>query len=457
MYRCSECWYETTLNLMKRCPDCWKFWTIQLVPWTEDEKKSWTWKKKKVKITDIKETGVKLKDYVKIKENKSNRIKSIDESFNTFFWGWLTKGSINLISWTAWVWKSTFLWYLAKFFPDKKVLYISAEETTNQILERTLRMKKGPNDFDNFIVYSESSLEQISAIIQKEEPDIVIIDSLQMLQTENSAGEKGWLKQQKYIAEKIIQQIKKTDISLFLVWHVTKNEEIAWAQYIEHVVDAVIKIEPAWERGDDLKIMTNLKNRFSGEDILIYEMYEDKINIVSNKKMLDLFIQEAAIWEPGNTLSVVTLPKSTQIFLVEIQSIVSDKDWNYSKKIINKFNRDEFDNITKIIGTNLDSSIFEKDINVNIFSPLRQNSDELSLWIIMSIFSFLRWLNVWKRIFLWKVWFRGEIKSINRQQSIIEKLKKYGVKEEDIISNKNYKNIKDVATLLLKENKKTKK
>jgi len=203
--------------------------------------------------------------------------------------------------------------------------------------------------------------------------------------------------------------------------------------------------------------MTNLKNRFSGEDILIYEMYEDKINIVSNKKMLDLFIQEAAIWEPGNTLSVVTLPKSTQIFLVEIQSIVSDKDWNYSKKIINKFNRDEFDNITKIIGTNLDSSIFEKDINVNIFSPLRQNSDELSLWIIMSIFSFLRWLNVWKRIFLWKVWFRGEIKSINRQQSIIEKLKKYGVKEEDIISNKNYKNIKDVATLLLKENKKTKK
>lgn len=444
-YICSKCQYTYVSKLWK-CSHCWEYWTINLNPDKVEEKwTKWFWKKIKYQDNDIKATAATLKTFKKEqKENKTIlRLESNNSSFNDFFGWWLACGSINLISGEPWVWKSTFLGYIPKYFPKNKVLYISWEETTNQILDRVHRMDNWWEDFNNLIVYYENSLEQVLAIINKEKPDILIIDSLQTLKTINSDWEESWMKQQKYITKELVNLVKNLNLSTFLIWHLTTNWDIAGAKFIEHYVDSVIKIEAAGERGDDYKFMKNLKNRFSWEDLLVYEMYENSINIVSNKKLMDLFVQETALWFKWNTLSAITLPNANQIFLVEIQAILSESE-NYAKNNINNFNKDQFMNLTKIIWDNIDWWIYKQDVSINIVSPLKYNWDEIWLWIIMAIISHARNYILDNKVFIWRVWFRWEIKSVNRQKSIIQKLIKYWVKKENIISNENFKNIRDI-------------
>jgi len=391
-----------------------------------------------------------LKDW--ILEKSAKRIISNNETFNTFFWGGLVSGSINLIAGDPWVWKSTFLTYIAKYFPDKNVVYISWEENEIQVLGRANRMKKNEKDFENLKVYNEKLLENIDIIIQKENPDIIIIDSLNLLETNSIDWELWGLKQQKHITRKLVKNIKKLNIAAFLVWHLTSDWEISGAHFIQHMVDSVIKIEPATERWDSLKIMKNLKNRFSWSDLIVYELYQDSIEIVDQKRLLDLFIKETAVWEKGTTLSAVTLSWGHQVFLIEIQSLVWPMEFNYPEKIIKNFNKDQFKTLIKIIGQNIDSSVYESDIAINIFSPLKYNGDEISLAIIMSIIWYIRGYNLWKKVFLWLVWFNWELKSIPRQRDIINKLKSFWIKEEEIISTDKFKNIKDIIRLVAKEN-----
>lgn len=457
-YICNKCDTQY-IQKMWKCSNCWEFWTIEENNNYVDKKsvsKSES-NKQKVSVSNIKSERATLDSFIAEQNEKNTILRNVsnNESFNTFFWGWLASWSINLISWEPWVWKSTFLGYIPKYFPDKKVLYISWEETTNQILDRVRRMKKEDWEFKNLVVYYENSLEEVLAIIEKENADILIIDSLQTLKTVNSDWEESWMKQQKYITKELVHSVKRKNLSTFLIWHLTTNGDIAGAKFIEHYVDSVIKIEAAGERWDDYKLMKNLKNRFSGEDLMVYEMYENEIRIVSNKDLMDLFVKETAQWYSGNALSAIKLPNANQVFLIEIQSIMSESD--YPKKIINNFNRDVFDNLVKIIGVNVDGSIFWKDVSVNLFSPLKHNWDELWLWIVMSMFSFLRWYIMDWYVFLWKVWFRWEIKSINRQKSIIEKLKNYWVSDDKIISNEKFKNIRDIAIYINKNCKKEEK
>jgi len=127
-------------------------------------------------------------------------------------------------------------------------------------------------------------------------------------------------------------------------------------------------------------------------------------------------------------------------------------EFNFSEKIIKNFNKDQFKTLIKIIGQNIDSSVYESDIAINIFSPLKYNGDEISLAIIMSIVWYIRDYNLWKKVFLWLVWFNWELKSIPRQRDIINKLKSFWIKDEDIISTDKFKNIKEIIRLIAKEN-----
>lgn len=453
MYRCSNCWAES-LRFTWKCVQCNEWWTMQevkeekisksnsLKPSLTEEKvnKEIQW----YKLNDI------LKDWVL--EKSAKRILSNNETFNTFFWGWLVSGSINLIAGDPWVWKSTFLTYIAKYFPNKNIVYISWEENEIQVLGRANRMKKNEKDFENLKVYNEKLLENIDIIIQKENPDIIIIDSLNLLETNSIDWELWGLKQQKHITRKLVKNIKKLNIAAFLVWHLTSDWEISGAHFIQHMVDSVIKIEPATERWDSLKIMKNLKNRFSWSDLIVYELYQDSIEIVDQKRLLDLFIQETAVWEKWTALSAVTLSWGHQVFLIEIQALITPMEFNFSEKIIKNFNKDQFKTLIKIIGQNIDSSVYESDIAINIFSPLKYNGDEISLAIIMSIVWYIRDYNLWKKVFLWLVWFNWELKSIPRQRDIINKLKSFWIKDEDIISTDKFKNIKEIIRLIAKEN-----
>jgi DNA repair protein RadA/Sms len=398
-----------------------------------------------MKLSDLMSTD--WKDLANIE-----RIKSNNDSFNTFFWWeWIAKWSINLIAWLPWVWKSTFLLYISKYFPKLKIVYISWEETEYQILWRAKRMKIDKNDFDNVSVFYQNDLSIIEWIIENEKPNIVIIDSLNMLETEETTGETGGMKQQKYITRKLVTNIKSKNIITFLVWHVNQEWEIWWAQFISHMVDAVIKIEPATERWDSLKIMKNLKNRFSWESILVYELYTDNIVIVDQSKLMDLFIAETAIWTKGTALSAITMDWGHQVFLCEVQWLVTPMEFNFPERIISNFSKDRLKILLKIIGENINSNIYKSDVAINIVSPLRYNGNEIELAIIIAIISCLYNYDLGRKVFIGTVWFNWEIKSISRQRDMIHKLKGYWINEEDIISSDKYKNIKDIINFLAKE------
>lgn len=454
MYRCSNCWNEA-LKWSWKCNACWEWSTMEEF---QEEKKSN--KKSNSTISLYNEDKIKwfkLDDLISpewVDLANVERLISNNSSFNIFFW-WegIAKGSINLIWWLPWVWKSTLLMYISKYFPDLKMVYISWEETEYQVLWRAKRMKSTEDDYKNFTVYYQKDLSIIEGIIDKEKPDLLVIDSLSMLETAEVDGEIWGDKQQRHILRKLVTNIKTNNIVTFLVWHVTKDWIIGGSQYISHLVDSLVMIEPISERWDSIKIMKNLKNRFSWESILVYELYNDSINIINQSKLMDLFIAETAIGSKWTALSAVTMDWWHQVFLVEVQWLVTPMEFNFPERIISNFSKDRLKILLKIIWENINSWIYQSDVAINLVSPLKYNGSEIELAIIISIISAMNNYNLWKKVFIWTVWFNWEIKSVSRQRDIISKLKWYWIEEENIISSEKFKNIREIVNILAKENK----
>lgn len=453
MYKCNNENCPKTKEYLKyqwKCDECGQFWTLE-----EFKEVKLRWNKKTESDLIIKKElkGFKIGDTLKSKDFKDfERIQSTDSWLNNFFWWGIVKWSINLISWVPWVWKSTFLLDIAKFLPKSKILYISWEENIYQITSRAQRMSmNGDFNFENVTLHDEKLLENILQIVDNEKPDIMIIDSLQVLETINMDWEIWWLKQQKYITRKLVEKIKKDNISTFLVWHVTSDWSIAWAMFVEHMVDSVIKIEPATERWDSLKIMKNLKNRFSWSEILCYNLLDSWIEIISTEKLAELFISESSLDHKWTIISAVQT--WNQLFLVEIQSLVTEKEYSFPERIINNYNKDKFKILLKIIWENVYRDIYKTDVATNILSPLRMNPSDIDLAMILSIISHINWFVLWKKVVIWQVWFNWEIKSIPRQADIIRKLKNLWFKDNEIISSETFKNIWEIAKKYIVKNK----
>lgn len=443
MFICTNCNKEHP-RFAAKCSACWEYWTVV------EREDMFSSQKAKKKI-NINPSDIKAKTIDEIEEVawETPKISLTSLELNKFFWNWLTLGSVNLISWEPWVWKSTFLIQLPSYIKDGKdfpVLYMSWEESEQQIGNRLKRI--GLKDVD-VRIYFNDSLEKALYAIEKYKPKLLIVDSIQTLYSTEVDGNKGWPRQTKYCLQEIISTAKSQNITVFIVWHVTKEWDVSGSKFLEHMVDSVFFIEGQGERGSQFKTLKAFKNRFgSTQELVCFEMEGDWIKIIEPTIASTYFIKESTVEVPWCSLGVVK--EGNQLFLTEIQSLVWPSEFSFPKRVITAFNNDRFSVLIATIREVLGLQLWEKDIYVNIINNSSTNKgvDSLDLSIIASIISKISKIPLKDKIFLGKVGLLGEIRAVEGQKSILKWLQNLGFK--NIISSENLSNIKELKDIIFK-------
>jgi len=441
MYICDKCWKEYARWQFK-CSSCNETDSITEKKWEIVSKKSVSFLNK-YKRDDL--PVVNLQQNKNFVSEEENRFKFANVELNNFFWKGLTEASITLLSWEPWIWKSTFLMQLPWLLDEpKKILYISWEESESQIFNRAKRLKMTKHDVN--IAFCDS-LEKTIAYLENYKPDIFILDSLQTIRSEALDWWKGWIQQTKYCLSELISYLKPKNITSFFIGHVNKDGDVAGAKALEHLVDTVVYIE--WETGrtDKFKLLKVIKNRYWALDkVVCFEMTEQWLNIISPAEASSYFIKDTLLNEPWCVLSANL--EGNQLFLSEVQALVEKSDYSYPKRVITSFKGDRFDILIAIMKNKLKTQINDKDIYVNIINNTNFNvSDTLDLPIVAAIISKLTQISTWKKIFIWRIWLLGEIRTVHWQTEIIKKLKNLWF--EEIISSDNCKNLEELRDMII--------
>lgn len=444
-YICTNCKFETPKKAMT-CPNCKEFWTMEV--WIQDN-----WNKKSQNYQKV---NLPIKyDYKKRVDESLKRYAFNSESLNEFFWSswknqkWLVKGSINFLSAEPWTWKSTFLWQILNFLEDKslKVLYYSWEENTFQIWDRLNKLySKNLNLLNNINVYYWENLEEFLGLVERDQPDLVVLDSIQTIYSNEKDTPKMSLSQQEFCIEKIRSIFKEKEMTAFVIWHVNKDWDLAWKKTLEHMVDWIFFLE--WQEGrtDSIRIMKSLKNRYWWNDnIVVMKMNENWFKIVEASEAFKIFIEESWNWP---WWAFTWILEWNQLFLLEIQSLLTSTSFSYPARVWEWISKQKLDILIATLINQTKFALNTKDIFINIISPFKFKNINIDLATISSIISSFLEKDIKKYIFIWQVDLQWVIRTVPKQEELVKKLLKMGYKSENIITREKYNNINDLIKKL---------
>mgnify|MGYP001772673705 CR=1 FL=1 len=302
MYRCSKCGYISA-KWLGRCPSCSSWDTLVQV----DESKE------KVVIKDRKPaiTPMKLRDVSGI---DLERIVLTSRSLNELTGGGLVRASVILLAGEPGIGKSTFLLSLAKFVDiPLRILYVSGEETLYQVADRAKRL-----GIEDVFFLSTNSLSAIEEILEDENYDMVIVDSIQTIYSDRLDSSRVGPAQIREVAERLVEIAKSKGIIVFIAGHVTKGGDIAGPKVLEHLVDVVFYVEG--ERSGSVRFIKCYKNRFgSTGNVTVFELTSAGIEVIENPS--SFFLEGKCRGIPGSVVSSIV--EGSRAFLVEVQALVT--------------------------------------------------------------------------------------------------------------------------------------
>ncbi len=295
--------------------------------------------------------------------------------------GGAVMGSLTLIGGEPGVGKSTLLLELSRHFAKngKKVLYISGEESCEQISLRARRMKIHSEDL---YIYSEIQFSKVQAAVASLNPDILIIDSVQMLYKEDFPSAPGSVTQVKEIAMECMQLAKGRGITTFLIGHVTKSGELAGPRILEHIVDTVLEFEGDQKQG--FRLLRSGKNRFGPtEDIAIFQMAEEGLKQVENPSAV--FLQERSHHVAGSVI-IPTIEGSRSI-LIEAQALVARSNFATSTRKSSGLNANRLALLLAVLEKRMGYQLHAMDVFVSIAGGLKITEPAIDLGVILAIAS----------------------------------------------------------------------
>ncbi len=298
--------------------------------------------------------------------------------------GGIVPGSVTLIGGQPGIGKSTLLLQLAGNISNNgnRVLYVSGEESVQQIAMRAERLNIGN---ENLLILSETDFDVASRYIKEVRPSLVIIDSVQTMYTEEAGTVPGSVIQVREIAHKSTLMAKEMEIPFFLVGHVTKEGNIAGPNLLEHIVDTVLRFEG--DKTSDLRIIRGTKNRFGAtNEIGIFEMTQGGLREVSNPSAL--FLEGRETDTPGSTITVAM--EGTRPFLVEIQALVSPSPFGMPRRTVLGLDPNRVSLLLAVIEKKASLHLGGQDIFINVTGGLRLQETASDLAVIMAIISSFR-------------------------------------------------------------------
>lgn len=421
---CNECGYESAKWLGK-CPACnaWNTFVEEKVVKQGNNK---TVVKKTV-------TPVSLKSIEKI---KISRVSSGFDELDRVLGGGFVNGSLTLLGGEPGIGKSTLILQICeKFKTDGKVLYVSGEESAEQIKIRADRL--GINS-ENIMFLGETDINAIEQTIEDMDPKLVIIDSIQTMYSDDITSAPGSVSQVREITSRIMKMCKMKGITTVIIGHVTKDGTIAGPRVLEHMVDAVLYIEG--ERYFSYRIVRGVKNRFgSTNEIGMFEMRNEGMVEITNPSSVLLTDRED---NPAGSVIVASL-EGTRPILVELQALTSTTVFGMPRRTANGI---DYNRVTlliavleKIGGVNLGN----QDVYMNIVGGIKINEPALDLGVVLSAASSFKNISIPKDVaVIGEVGLTGEIRSVNMIEKRLKEVEKMGLKK-CIIPDSNKKLLKE--------------
>ncbi|MCH3980579.1 MAG: DNA repair protein RadA [Prevotella sp.] len=426
VYVCSNCGQESP-KWIGKCPSCgqWNtFKELRIAAETGSSAARSAAQSVRSSLSTNKNKPLSLKD---ISIHDEPRLDMKDAELNRVLGGGLVPGSIILLGGEPGIGKSTLTLQTILHMPEHQILYVSGEESAHQLKMRAERILANPlNDGrmsdENVTILCETSLENIFANIKETHPELVIIDSIQTIATEDVESSPGSISQVRECAAALLRFAKTSGVPVILIGHINKEGSLAGPKILEHIVDTVIQFE-----GDQhymYRILRSIKNRFgSTSELGIYEMRQNGLRQVSNPSELLLSQDHEGL----SGIAISSAIEGVRPFLVETQALVSSAAYGTPQRSATGFDQRRLNMLLAVLEKRVGFKLMQKDVFLNIAGGLRVTDLAMDLSVIAAVLS----SNVDTAIetgwcMAGEVGLSGEVRPVNRIEQRVAEAEKLG-------------------------------
>lgn len=425
---CQNCGYES-VKWVGQCPSCgqWNTFVEELIQ-KETTKNNNDWKNYHEERRTNKTISLN-----EIKSSEEKRLLTADPELNRVLGGGIVPGSIVLVAGEPGIGKSTLFLQNGLWLKDAIVLYISGEESEQQIKMRADRMKLRN---ENFYLLTETSTQIIFQEIKKLKPQLVIVDSVQTLQTPLIDSSPGSVSQIRECAAEFQRFAKETNTPVFLIGHITKDGSIAGPKILEHMVDTVLQFEG--DRHYAYRILRTLKNRFgSTAELGIYEMTDEGMRGVINPSEILITQKEDQL----SGIAIAATIEGMRPLLIEVQALVTQSVYGTPQRTVSGFDLRRLQLLLAVLEKRGGFHFGVKDVFLNIAGGLKVEDPSIDLAVLCALLSSYEDVPLTHHIcFAGEVGLSGEIRAVNRIDQRIAEAEKLGF-EKIIVSKYNQKGL----------------
>jgi len=420
VFFCKECGFESA-KWMGQCPGCREWNTFVEEPVQKSDKKASGVAKSDRLFKDRK--AMSLRD---VSMEQAKRIPTGMGELDRVLGGGIVPGSLILVGGDPGIGKSTILLQVSKYITEKhedtlpqKVLYISGEESLQQIKMRAVRMGEFKGDIR---MASETDLDAVEAMIAEEKPDVVIIDSVQTMFREDITSAPGSVSQVRECTNVLMQIAKRDGITIFLVGHVTREGSIAGPRTLEHMVDTVLYFEG--DRSEVYRIIRAVKNRFGAtNEVGIFEMTEQGLREVADPS--EYMLSGRPLNASGSLVTAVM--EGTRPMLLEIQALVARTQFGLPRRTSAGIDYNRVNLLIAVMEKRAGINPGEYDVYINITGGMRVSDPALDLSVIMALASGYYDAPLGEKdIVFGEVGLTGEVRGISNASSRVREAVKLG-------------------------------
>lgn len=425
IYICSNCGYQSS-NYLGKCPQCDSWGTMEEKTISKNGSSSSAHPTRSLQT-------IAPQPITQIKYSSSQRLDLKDTELNRVLGGGLVVGSIVLIGGEPGIGKSTLLLQVALSCKQDKILYVSGEESSEQIKLRQMRMNISS---DNCYVLCSTDVDQIIETSKEAQPQIIIIDSIQTMTTSEVDSFAGSITQVRACADKLIDYAKMNNVPILLVGHITKDGTLAGPKILEHMVDTVLQFEG--DKNYGYRILRSIKNRFgSTNEIGIYEMTSEGLKGVDNPSKVLISQREEGL----SGISICATLEGRRTILVETQALVSPTYYSSAQRVSNGFDIRRMNMLLAVLEKKAGVKVSNKDVFLNIAGGLKVNDPAIDLSILAAIVSSHQDVEInEKYCFAAEVGLSGEIRPVPYMDRRINEAQAMGF-EKIFISKYNKENL----------------
>lgn len=417
-YVCENCGYDS-VKWLGKCPSCGAWNTFKEVTVAPEPAQS-----ARSGVSAIAKVAEKRPHPIRLSQVEVSgeiRIDTHDTELNRVLGGGIVPGSLVLLGGEPGIGKSTLMLQTVMRMPEKKVLYVSGEESERQIKLRAERIENATADI---LVVCETSLENIFHEIAEIKPQLVIIDSIQTLETQTCDSAPGSLTQIRECASALLKFAKQSAVPVFLIGHITKEGVIAGPKILEHIVDVVLQFEG--DRHYLYRILRGIKNRFgSTSELGIYEMRSEGLRGVENPSELLLTQENAGL----SGVAIAATIEGVRPLLIETQALVSTAAYGVPQRSATGFDTRRMNMLLAVLEKRVGFKLTQKDVFLNLAGGIRVTDPALDLSVIAAILSSNVDTAISRDVCMaGEVGLSGEIRPVARIEQRVSEAEKLGFK-----------------------------